>query len=297
MFRLMGWLLLTMWGTTGLALAATPSSVAAPTPATVMHDLERNAALGEALSQRQGSPEEYAVLQKLYDRGLTAAREFVAAKPNSPELQYLLGSWLLYGYRVTATENVFYDVNGEERRESVRAVLQGLAENAAEGLKALEVAHSLAPQNARYFVDYGAALYDCGHLWEAMEVLKKAWSASAKFPVQEKMRTALLISDVLADQGEISEAREWVYRALALDPKNQEVTPRLRRLDQMQIDALTPPPPPPPAPEPMPPAEEELTPADEEMEEEVAPEEELAPEEAAPQEETAPAASEDGSED
>lgn len=285
MTRLMGWLMLTLWATAVFAVAAAPNPAAAPTPAAAMNDLERNAALGEALAQRHGAAEEYAVVQKLYDRGLNAARTLAAATPKSAEIQYLLGSWLLYGYRVVEVENVFYDVNGEERRETEKAVLQGLAEDDAEGLKALEAAHSLAPQNARYFVDYGAALYDCDQLGPAMDVLNKAWRASAKFPLQEKTRTALLLSDILADQGEILEAREWVYRALLLDAKHQDLVPRLRRLDLLQIEALTPPPPPPPVAEPEPPAEEELAPADQGSEDQIAPEEEYAPDdELAPEE-------------
>jgi len=252
--------------------AAPAPPVPAPTPATAMKDLERNAALGEALTRRQGSPDELQLVQKLADRGLQAARALVAMRPDSAEAQYLLGSWLIYGYRVVESESVSFDANGGEHREKTQEVAQGLADSPAEGLKALESAHALAPQNGRYFVDYGAALYDCDRPEEAMSVLKKVWLGTADLTLPDKLRTALLMSDMLADQGEVSEAREWVYRGLSLDPKLLPVAPRLRRLDRLQTEALTAPPP-------------ENVPS---VEEEVAPTEEVAPEESEETTEEAP---------
>jgi tetratricopeptide (TPR) repeat protein len=207
------------------------------------------------------------LVQKLADRGLQAARALVAMRPDSAEAQYLLGSWLIYGYRVVESETVSFDATGGEHREKTQEVAQGLADSPAEGLKALESAHALAPQNGRYFVDYGAALYDCDRPEEAMSVLKKVWLGTADLTLPDKVRTALLMSDLLADQGEVSEAREWVYRALSLDPKLLPVVPRLRRLDRLQTEALT------ASPESVPSAEEEVAPGEPETTEEVAPEE------------------------
>lgn len=190
------------WGT---ALA---SGVSAPTPETSMKDLERNVALGEALALRQGSADELKLVQKLADQGLRVARGLVAKKPSSAEAQYLLGSWLLYGYQVVESESVFFDAYGEEHREKMSVTAQGLSDNPTDGLKALQAAHVLAPQNGRYFVDYGAALYDWGRPDEAMSALKKAWVSAVEFTPQEKGRIALLMSDLLADQGEAPQARE-----------------------------------------------------------------------------------------
>ena len=279
MTRLMGWTVLVVlcagvaWGATPV----TPTPVA--TPATAMKDLERNMALGAALTHRDGSADELGLVQKLADRGLAAARELVAADPKSAEAQYVLGSWLLYGYHVVESESVFFDTAGGEHTEKVSLVAQGLVDSDTEGLRALELAHILAPENGRYFVDYGAALYDCDRPEAAMSVLKKVWVSTVKLAPQDKLRTALLMSDLLADQGEIADAREWVYRALTLEGKNQDIVARLRQLDRLQTEALTTPPPvtapPPPAvePESTAPVEEEAAPADESGPEEVAPEE------------------------
>jgi len=278
MTRLVCWTLLILLCACAAWSAAPPTPAAAPTPATVMKDLERNAALGQALTHRQGSADELALVQKLADRGLQGARDLVAKNPDSAEAQYLLGSWLLYGYRAIEREDVSFDTGGGEHREKTRQVSQGLSDSPADGLTALQSAHTLAPENGRYFVDYGAALYDCDLPDEAMSVLKKAWLSALKLTPQDKLRTALLMSDLLADQGEVSGAREWMYRALLLDPKNAELVPRLRHLDRLQTETLTAPPPapapPPPAVEPEnpPPAEQEVAPSDEETTQEAAPE-------------------------
>jgi len=278
MTRLVCWTLLVLLGACAAWSAAPPTPAAAPVPATVMKDLERNAALGEALTHRQGSADELALVQTLADRGLQGARALVAENPNSAEAQYLLGSWLLYGYRVIEREDVSFDTSGGEHREKTRPVVRGLSDSPNDGLAALQSAHTLTPENGRYFVDYGAALYDYDLPDEAMSVLKKVWLSALKLTPQDKLRTALLMSDLLADQGEVSGAREWVYRALLLDPKNAELVPRLRRLDRLQTETLTAPPagpaPPPAAAEPEspPPAEQEVAPSEEGTTQEAAPE-------------------------
>ncbi len=291
MTRLVCWTLLILLGTCAAWGAAPPTPAAAPTPATVMKDLQRNAALGEALTHRQGSADELALVQKLADRGLQGARDLAAKNPDSAEAQYLLGSWILYGYRVIERENVSFDTGGGEHREKTREVARGLSDSPTEGLKYLQSAHTLAPENGRYFVDYGAALYDCDLPDEAMSALKKVWLSTLKLTPADRMRTALLMSDLLANQGEVSGAREWMYRALLLDPKNAELVPLLPRFDHPQTETLVAPPPasapPPPAAEPesAPPAEQEVAPSDEGTTQEAAPEasedtsgDELAPE-------------------
>ncbi len=89
-------------GGLGRPPAVKPSAPAPGTIQACLKDLDRNAAMGEALTRREGSADELALVQKLADRGLETAQDLTNKYPNSPEAQHLLGLWMLRGYRVAA---------------------------------------------------------------------------------------------------------------------------------------------------------------------------------------------------
>jgi len=297
---------------TGLAWAGAaappkqPASVAAAVAAG-MHDFDRNTTLGGELTGRPGTKQELAQLQALADRGLNTARKLVAADPKSAGAQYLLGSWLIYGYGVVPSEETYTNEDGETEVQQVQQVVVGLSEDPQEGLDALQKAAALAPDRGDYTLDYAAALLDTDHPDEAIAVSKTAWAGQPELTPAEKMRAGLMVSDALAGQGLLSQAREWVYSALLVNPDNVEAVRRLRLLDAGLVPAEAPPAaeafPEAPAPEeevapegpeaapeevapeaPAEPGEEAAPPAAEEPSEEYAPEsDEEAPEEAAPE--------------
>jgi len=202
-----------------------------------LRDLEQQAGLGAALSMRPASEAELNQLQQMADHGLAAARAAAADAPGSAEAHYLLGSWLLYGYRVVEARTIVADAHGVERVEVVRQPLQGLSDEPDEGLEALRRAAELAPTSGRYLLDYAAALGDYGRPSQAMDILKRAWAGDPPLDPEQRMRAGLLISDLHAGRGELAAARSWVYQALAALPQNAEAVERLRWLDVAEAQA------------------------------------------------------------
>jgi tetratricopeptide (TPR) repeat protein len=222
----------------GVAVAAAPAAQTAADLSGPMRDFERNATLGAALTMRVGLPEEFEEVQQLAERGLAAARQAVARQPGSAEAQYLLGSWLLYGYQVVEVRRITSDPVGGEHTEIEPRVVLGLSDTPDEGLAALLRAAELAPKNGQYLLDYATALMDCDRVSQALPVLKKAWAGEPELRPEEKMLAGLLLSDAYAYEGQLDQAREWVYAALSLDPAAAKAIERLRHLDAAQAAAV-----------------------------------------------------------
>ena len=218
----------------GVAVAAAPAAQTAADLSGPMRDFERNIALGAALTMRAGPPAEFQEVQQLAERGLAAARQAVAKQPGSADAQYLLGSWLLYGYQVIEVRRITSDPVGGERTEVEPRVVLGLSDTPDEGLAALLRAVELAPKNGQYLLDYATALMDCDRVSQALPVLKKAWAGAPELKPAEKMLAGLLLSDAYAYEGQLDQAREWVYAALSLDPAAAKAIERLRHLDAAQ---------------------------------------------------------------
>jgi len=199
-----------------------------------MSGFDRNVALGVALTMRAATAAELEELQSLAERGLKAARGAVAKQPDSPDAHYLLGSWLLYGYRVAEVQHISYDPERGETLESSTQVVQGMADGANEGLAELKRVTELAPTEGDYFLDYAAALADCDRLPEAQGLLKSAWGGKPTLSQEQKMHAGLLLSDISAAQGDLSGARQWIYTALSLDQTAAGAVERLRLLDAAQ---------------------------------------------------------------
>jgi tetratricopeptide (TPR) repeat protein len=196
-----------------------------------MEQFQKNTALGADLENRAGTNEEYAQVQALADRGLAAARNSVANSPRSAQAQYMLGSWLTYGYRLVTSQEMVTDAAGKAHATTIRAVAPGLSDDPSEGLEALRMAAQLAPSNATYALEYGAALLDMGQPEEAIVVLTAAWNGKPKLSQQQKARAGLLLADSYYMEGRIWDAREWLYSTLLLNPGNATPVMRLRELD------------------------------------------------------------------
>jgi hypothetical protein len=224
----------------GVAMAAAPAAQTAADLSGPMRDFERNASLGATLAMRGGLQAEFDEVQDLAERGVAAARQAVAKQPGSAEAQYLLGSWLVYGYHVVEVQRITADPVGGERTEIEARVILGLADTPDEGLAALLRASELAPKNAQYALDYATALMDCDRVPQALAVLKKAWAGDTDLELkpEEKMLAGLLISDGYAYEGQLEQAREWVYTALSLNPAIAKAVERLRHLDAEQAAAV-----------------------------------------------------------
>jgi hypothetical protein len=224
----------------GVAVAAAPAAQTAADLSGPMRDFERNAALGASLAMRGGLPAEFDEVQQLAEQGLAAARQAAAKQPGSAEAQYLLGSWLLYGYHVVEVRRITADPVGGERAEIESKVVLGLSDTPDEGLAALLRAAELAPKNGQYVLDYATALMDCDRVSQALPVLKNAWAGELELELkpEEKMLAGLLISDAYAYEGQLEQAREWVYAALSLDPAVARAIERLRHLDAAQAAAV-----------------------------------------------------------
>ena len=220
--------------------AATATAPAPPGPAAALaeneRDFERNTALGPALTMRPATPAELQQLQGLAERGLRAAEELVAQYPDNAQAQYLLGSWLLYAYGVKEVRKVV--VTGDTAASSTSTeVVQGLQDDVGPGLAALKRATDLEPENGRYLIDYGAALFDCDRVTEAMAYLKSAWASKPELTPAEKLEIALLLSRLYETQGRMDDAREWVYSGLTANPANAMVVEHLRWLDKALPEA------------------------------------------------------------
>ncbi len=202
-----------------------------------MREFERNTALGAALSMRRGTPDEYEEVRTLAGRGLEAAREAVAAHPDLPEAHYLLGSWLLYGYRVVEAQIITSDPVRGSTTQTVSRVAQGPADTPEEGLAAFLKVTELAPTRGDYLLDYAAALGDYERPVAAIGILKKAWAGEGPLTPEEKVQAGLLLSDAHAILGQMDAAREWVYAALALEPAGARAVTRLRYLDAARAAA------------------------------------------------------------
>ncbi len=202
-----------------------------------MSDFDRNIALGAVLEVRPGTSNELDELRLLADRGLKRARDMVAQRPESAETHYLLASWLLYGYTVVEVEKITSDPQGGARSEVVSQVVQGLTDDPKEGLQALRKAAELAPGNGDYLLDLAAALFDFGQAFEAQGILKGIWAGEPVLDSEHKMEAALLLSSIAETEGEIADAREWIYAALSLDPDVAPAIERLRRLDAAEAAA------------------------------------------------------------
>jgi hypothetical protein len=225
---------LAMWASAAAAAQTPATGSATGSKATLeqgTRDFERNAALGAALNKRAGTPAEMRELQTLAERGLKAARESASNNPDSAEASYLLGSWLIYGYRVVRTRQVTVSATSGATSEVAERVVQGMHEDCQEGLDALQRAATLDPKRGQYAVDYGAALLDCGQEREATGFLKTAWADNHNLTAPERMRVGLLLSDISERQGDLAGAREWVYSALGALPENAVVVQYLQSLD------------------------------------------------------------------
>jgi hypothetical protein len=202
-----------------------------------MADFDRNIALGAVLEVRPGTRTELDQLRLLADRGLERARDMVAQGPESAEAHYLLASWLLYGYTVVEVEKITFDSQGGARSEVVSQVVQGLADDPEEGLQALRKAAELAPESGDYLLDLAAALFDFGQAFEAQGILKGIWAGEPELDSEHKMQAALLLSSIAETEGDIPDAREWIYAALSLDPVVAPAIEHLRRLDAAEAAA------------------------------------------------------------
>ena len=222
---------------TACACVAWAGEQAALGPAAIadgLRDFERNSALGAVLETRSGTPAELGELRLLSDRGLKTAQELVGKHPDSADAQYLLGSWLLYGYRVVTVEQIAFDPTKGARTETVNRIIQGLSDNPQPGLDALKKSTELSPNNGDYLLDYGAALSDWDRTFEAAGILKGIWAGQPPLSQQQKMRAGLLLSGISEAQGDLAGAREWIYSALSLDPSTAEAVEYLRQLDAAQ---------------------------------------------------------------
>jgi hypothetical protein len=219
------------------ACVAWAGEPAAPGPAAItagMRDFERNVALGAILETRAGTSAELGELRLLADRGLKAAQDLAAKNPESADAQYLLGSWLLYGYRVVTVDQIAFDATRGARTETVNRIIQGLSDDPQPGLDALKRSTELAPNNGDHLLDYGAALLDWDRMFEAAGILKGIWAGQPPLSQAQKMRAGILLSGVSEAQGDLAAAREWIYSALSLDPEAAEAVEHLRHLDAAQ---------------------------------------------------------------
>ncbi len=222
------------------ACAAWAGEPAGQKPASVaegMRDFERNAALGAVLETRPGTPAELGEAKLLAERGVKAARELAGAQPESADAQYLLGSWLLYGYRVVEVEQISVDAEGGTRTETVSRTVQGMADDPQVGLDALKRATELAPGNGEYLLDYAAALSDYDRPLEARSILKGIWAGQPALSQEQRMRAGFFLSGLSEAEGDLAGAREWIYSALSLDPMAAEGVERLRQLDAAEVAA------------------------------------------------------------
>ncbi len=229
--------LLTVTVLVACACVAWAGEPAAPEAAAIAHgmrDFERNATLGAILETRPGTPAELGELRLLADRGLKAAQDLAAQHPNSADAQYLLGSWLLYGYRVVTVDQIAFDATRGARTETVNRIIQGLSNDPQPGLAALKTSTELAPNNGDYLLDYGAALSDWDRMFEATGILKGIWAGQPPLSQAQRMRAGILLSGVSERQGDLAAAREWIYSALSLDPAAAEAVENLRHLDAAQ---------------------------------------------------------------
>ena len=197
-------------------------------------DFEQNVALGPALTMRAGLPGEMERLSQLFAGGLKAARDAVAGQPEAAEAHYLLGSWILYGYRVVEVQGIAIDAEGGTYTQTVAGVVQGSTDSAEEGLESLRRATELAPGNGRYLLDYTVALADYERPTEAILILRAIWAGQPELTPENKMEAGLVLSDIYAAEGRLAEGREWVYDALSVKPENAGAVQRLRLLDSAQ---------------------------------------------------------------
>jgi hypothetical protein len=214
--------------------AAEPAPDAADPISEAASIFEQNVALGAALSMRPGTPEEFAQLRALAERGLARAQEAVERDPGSAEAHYWLGSWLVYGYGVIEVDQVSYDPEAGARTETVMQAIQGLGDMPDDGLDALRLTTEIEPENGDYLLDYAVALGDCGRLVEAQGLVKAAWFGEPALSQEQKMQAGLVLSDIAAADGNLAAAREWVYAALSLDQTSAQGVERLRHLDAAQ---------------------------------------------------------------
>jgi len=215
------------------AFAADPAQTPAPASPFEqgMADFDRNTTLGAMLEARPATDAELGELRVLSDRGLKQARALVQQDPNSADAQYLLGSWLIYGYRVVPVDEITFDGSGASGTRTTNRIILGLKDDPAEGLAALKKATALAPNNGDYLLDYAAALGDTGRIDEARGVLKGVWAGTPQLSIPQTMRAGFLLANAADAQGDLSAAREWVYSALALDADTAMGVELLRDLD------------------------------------------------------------------
>lgn len=220
----------TVWG-------AEPADESASALEQGMADFDRNVALGAILEVRPGTPAELGELQLLADRGLKHAEDLIAENPDSAEAHYLLGSWLLYAYGVVEVEQITFDAQSGAKTETMSRAMQGLADDPEEGLQALRKAAELAPENGDYVLGLAAALFDFGHAFEAQGMLKGIWAGEPELEASHKIEAALLLSAIAETEGDVADAREWIYAALSLDPVGARTIEQLRRLDAAEAAA------------------------------------------------------------
>jgi len=217
-----------------LACCAGQRLAAAPAPTDLQQAqtaLERNLALGASLAGRPATPEQVAEAKRLVEQGLDQARASLAKDPSSAEAHRLVGLLLCLAYRpVEVKRDVRDEKTGGRRSEHTTVLLQGVGEDAEEGLTELQAALRLDPKNADYQLDCAEAFLIWSPVDESAEQALATWEARAALTPPQRLRTARLLAEAMKRLDRQDQEKRWLREVLKQHPGDPAATQRLAQL-------------------------------------------------------------------
>lgn len=192
----------------------------------------RNVALGESLGGRPASAEQAAEAKRLFDDGLSKARECISRDARSAEAHRVAGILLCMAYGPVSipADQLTGSSPAGPNPQTVTVLRRGAAGDCEEGLAELRTALRLEKSRLDYYLDHAEALYVCGDLAGCQQQALSVWDQRALMANVQCARCACMLADCAGNRSDPDAQMRWLREAVKHDPQHEGAQERLAEL-------------------------------------------------------------------